>query len=120
MNDLEQDENDAEEEANTLEDEDKEPKPSGKATASMICGIVSLAGMCVAGPFVIPLAIVGLVLGMMSMKAANKGFAITGIVTSAISLLLSLLAIAGFAFLATALDEQGVTFEDLIEEVEDR
>jgi ribose transport system permease protein len=81
----------------------REPGPSGKATASMICGIVSLAGMCVVGPLVIPVAIVGLVLGIMSMKAANKNFAITGIVTSGIALLLSLLALAGlFSLLVLA------------------
>ena len=59
----------------------------GKATASMICGIVSLFGWCVLRYWILPVAIVGLVLGLKSMKSANKGFAITGIVTSIIPLL---------------------------------
>ena len=92
----------------------------GKATASMICGIASMVSMCLPfvgllSPF---LAIAGVVLGFMSMKSAKKGFAITGIITSAISLLLAVLAIAGFAFLASELEEQGVTWDEMIEEVE--
>ena len=59
----------------------------GKATASMICGIVSLFGWCVVSYWILPVAIVGLVLGLKSMKSANKGFAITGIVTSIIPVL---------------------------------
>ena len=59
----------------------------GKATASMICGIVSLFGWCVLSYWILPVAIVGLVLGLKSMKSANKGFAITGIVTSIIPVL---------------------------------
>jgi hypothetical protein len=85
-------------------DVNEAPEPSGKATASMICGIVSLLGACFLGPFMIPVAIVGLVLGIMSIKAANKGFAITGIATSAISLLLVILAVAGLAFLTAQVD----------------
>ena len=59
----------------------------GKATASMICGIVSLFGWCVVSYWILPVAIVGLVLGLKNMKSANKGFAITGIVTSIIPVL---------------------------------
>ena len=79
--------------------ETEAPAPSGKATASMICGILSLVAVCFTGPLVIPVAIAGLVLGLLSKTAANKGFAIAGIVTSAIALILSVLATAGLAFL---------------------
>jgi hypothetical protein len=99
-------------------EENGAPASSGKATASMICGIVSLAGSCLLGPLVLPVAIVGLVLGFMSMKSANKGFAITGIITSVIALILSVLMVAGIAFLGTALEEQGVTFEEIMKEAE--
>lgn len=85
-------------------DVNEAPEPSGKATASMACGIVSLLGACF-GPLMIPVALVGLVLGMMSMKAANKGFAITGVVTSVISIILSVLATAGMAFLTLHSEE---------------
>jgi hypothetical protein len=52
------------------------------------------------------------------MKSANKGFAITGIITSVIALILSVLMVAGIAFLGTALEEQGVTFEEIMKEAE--
>ena len=104
---------------NDLEDSGA-PATSGKATASMICGIVSLLGSCAVGPLVLPVAIVGLVLGLMSMKSANKGFAVTGIITSAIALLLAILVIVGLFFFASEMKEQGVTFEQLMEEAEGR
>ncbi len=94
------------------------PASSGKATASMICGIVSLVGWCVAGPFIVPVAIVGLVLGFMSMNSANKGFAVTGIITSAISIVLGVVIVIFGVALFAEMEEQGVTFEQLIEEAE--
>ena len=119
--DIEEDVNDTEEEMNDVEEgADGGPEPSGKATASMICGIISLVGMCFGGPLVIPIAIAGLVLGMMSMKAANKGFAITGLITSVIALLLSLLALAGLGLLMSEMEEQGITLEEIMEEAEGR
>ena len=92
----------------------------GKATASMACGIGSIVLMCVPflgmlSPF---LAIAGIVLGFMSMKSAKKGFAITGILTSGLTLILFVLGLLGFAFLTAKMEEQGVTFEELIEEAE--
>jgi ABC-type sulfate transport system permease component len=94
------------------------PASSGKATASMICGIVSLVGWCVAGPFIVPVAIVGLVLGFMSMNSANKGFAVTGIITSAISIVLGVVIVIFGVALFAEMEEQGVTFEQLVEEAE--
>ena len=101
-------------------EENGAPAPSGKATASMVCGILSLVGYCV--PFVqivAPLlAIAGLVLGFMSLKAANKGFAIAGIITSVISLLLAVLALVGLTFLTAEMAEQGVTFDQMMEDAQ--
>jgi len=79
-----------------LDDEtSEEPKPTGKATASMILGITSLLTLpliCLAGVGPPALcAIVGLILGLMSRKAANKGQSLTGIITSACSLTLILI-----------------------------
>ena len=85
-------------------DVNEAPEPSGKATASMACGIVSLLGACF-GPLMIPVALVGLVLGMMSMKAANKGFAITGVVTSVISIILSVFLTAVIAMVGFSIDD---------------
>ena len=92
----------------------------GKATASMICGVGSLAFFC--GPFVnllAPfLAIAGLVLGVISLKSAKKGFAITGIITSAISLALTLLVALSLASFFSEMDEQGVFWGEMVEETE--
>ncbi len=99
-------------------EENGAPASSGKATASMICGIVSLVGWCVAGPLMVPVAIVGLVLGFMSMNSANKGFAVTGIITSAISIVLGVVIVIFGVALFAEMEEQGVTFEQLIEEAE--
>ena len=92
----------------------------GKATASMICGIGSMVVLClpfvgILSPF---LAIAGVVLGFMSMKSAKKSFAITGIITSAISLVLALLAALGLAYLVGEMEEQGVTWDEMVEEAE--
>ena len=92
----------------------------GKATASMICGIGSMLFFC--APFVnllVPfLAIAGLVLGLMSVKSAKKGFAITGIITSAISLTLTLLAVLSLSSFFSETNEQGVFWGEMLEEAE--
>ena len=99
-------------------EENGAPASSGKATASLICGIVGLVGWCVIGPFIVPVAIVGLVLGFMSMNSANKGFAVTGIITSAISIILGIVIVIFGVALLGEMEEQGVTFEQIMEEAE--
>jgi type III secretory pathway component EscT len=99
-------------------EETEAPAPSGKATASMICGILSLVAVCFTGPLVIPVAIAGLVLGLLSKTAANKGFAIAGIVTSAIALILSVLATAGLAFLFGVVEKANELNFEAIEAME--
>jgi len=99
-------------------EENAAPATSGKATASMICGIVSLVGWCVVGPLIVPVALVGLVLGCMSMKSANKGFAVTGIITSGISLVIGIIIVVFGVALFAQLEEEGVTFEQIMEEAE--
>lgn len=99
-------------------EENGAPASSGKALASMICGIVSLVGWCVAGPLMVPVALVGLVLGFMSMKSANKGFAITGIITSLCSILLGIVVVIFGVALVGEMEKQGVTFDQIMEEAE--
>ena len=101
-------------------EENGAPASSGKATASMICGIVSLLGWCVLGPLMVPVALVGLVLGCMSMKSANKGFAVTGIITSIISILLGIVVVIFGVAVIGEMEKQGVTLEQIMEEAEGR
>ena len=70
------------------------PAASGLAIASMICGIVGLAGACVMG-LGIPVGIVGLVLGIIALvrisrqpaRFGGRGMAIAGVCTGALSLI---------------------------------
>ena len=99
-------------------EENSAPASSGKATASMICGIVSLLGWCLLGPLIVPVAIVGLVLGCMSMKSNDKGFAVTGIITSSLSILLGIVVVIFGVALMGEMEEQGITFEEIMKEAE--
>ena len=74
---------------------------SGKATASMIVGIIGLVMAILFWPLGIIISIVGLVLGMMAKGdirrgATNGGAATAGIVCSSIGIVLSLLFLAVF------------------------
>ena len=72
-----------------------QPKPSdGLAIASMIVGIFSLFSFCFGKGFTIVAGIVGLVLGIIAMsKKQKKGFALTGIITSAVTIGVFLIAL---------------------------
>lgn len=74
-------------------------KSDGLAIASMVLGISSVLFSCCYGLGIIP-AIVGLVLGIIAKtKGQNNGFALTGIITSAIIIFLVIIGvIAFFAF----------------------
>lgn len=66
----------------------QEQKSDGLAIASMVLGISSVLFSCCYGFGIIP-AIVGLILGIVAkVKGQNKGFALTGIITSAIVIFL--------------------------------
>lgn len=62
---------------------------SGKAIGSLVLGIIAMiAWLC---PLIgLPIAIVGLILGILSLKTPKRGLAIAGIVLSGIGLLLTL------------------------------
>lgn len=65
-----------------------EKKSVGLAVASMVCGIVGLVLSCCIPYLPIVLGIVGLVLGVVSLRkqAGGKGMAIAGVVCSIITL----------------------------------
>ncbi len=71
-----------------------EKKNNAMSIASMVCGIVSLVSSCCVY-LSVPLAVVGLILGILSIKNKNdgKGMAIAGIILSGITLFLVLIII---------------------------
>jgi len=74
------------------------PRPKGLAIASMVLGIVAVA-LCAYWFLAIPAAIVALVLGIVALTrishgtAGGKGFALTGVITGAVALVLSIIAV---------------------------
>lgn len=72
-----------------------QPSNKGMAVASMVCGIVGLCLSCCFWYVALPASIVGLILGIISIKnnAGGRGMAIAGVVTSGITVVLALLVI---------------------------
>ena len=61
----------------------------GKATASLVLGLVAIVGWCI--PLVgVPLTITGLVLGIKGLGSSRRGMAIAGITLCTIFLMLSI------------------------------
>lgn len=66
----------------------------GMAVASMVCGICALLVMCCVPYFTLVMAILGLVFGILSLKKKpGNGMALTGVITSGISLAFSVIGI---------------------------
>ena len=66
----------------------------GMAVASMVCGICALLMMCCVPYFTLVMAILGLVFGILSLKKKpGNGMALTGVITSGISLAFSVIGI---------------------------
>lgn len=81
-----------------------EQKSSGLAIASMVCGIVGLVLSCCVPYLPLVLSIVGLVLGVISLRkqADGKGMAIAGVVCSAITLILAIVGlVVGVSLMST-------------------
>jgi hypothetical protein len=78
-------------------------KNNGMAIASMVCGIVSILISCCLVYLALPIAIVGLILGILSIKNNydGKGMAIAGLILCGITILLSLVVIIACAALGT-------------------
>jgi Domain of unknown function (DUF4190) len=80
------------------ESERETPDHSGKATASLVLGILGLIGWCLP-IFGLPMTIVGLVLGIKGQNSSNHGSAVAGIVLNIIGLALSVVNAAIGAYL---------------------
>ncbi len=85
----------------------QKPDRQGVAIASLIIGIVNLLGWClpICG---IPLAIGGIITGVLGLQSSRRGLAIAGIILSAITLLLSIIN----AIFGAVLAAQGLNFGD--------
>jgi len=93
--------------------------PSGLAIASMVCGIAGLVLCCVPFGLNTLVSIAALVLGLIAIyssgtpqavREASRPYAIAGIVTGAIGILLLILAIAGLAALGGFMGRFGHQF----------
>ena len=72
----------------------KDGGEDGMAVASMVCGICALLIMCCVPYFTLVMAILGLVFGILSLKKKpDNGMALTGVITSGISLAFSVIGI---------------------------
>ncbi len=71
-----------------------QPQSNGMAVGSLICGILGILLSCCLWYFAIPLAIAGLILGILVVKKkkGGKNLAIVGIVLSSISIIIGIFA----------------------------
>ena len=74
------------------------PKGSGKATASLVIGIVSW--LTLGGLLILP--IIGIILGIIGLKSARNGIATTGVILNAAALMLCFLILPMLALLLPA------------------
>lgn len=65
------------------------PRRDGRATASLVLGLVGLLTLCCCGPAGIVTGIVGLVFGIQTVQSEDRGMAVAGIVLNSIVLLIS-------------------------------
>src|SRR5690554_2477100 len=76
------------------------PDRKGMAVASLVLGIISVVLFC-AWYLSLPCAVVGLILGILSLKSSDRGMAIAGLVLSIIGLAIDVVMIILFASLAS-------------------
>ena len=99
---------------NHLYDEPPKTGSSAMAIAALVMGILSLVCCCVGIGVVF--GIVGLILGIISMKKnpdSSKGMAIAAIVMSGMGILCSLYMIMSFAVMATQIDWSQIDLNDM-------
>ncbi len=65
------------------------PRRDGRATASLVLGLVGLLTLCCCAPAGIATGIVGLVFGVQTAQSEDRGMAVAGIVLNSIVLLIS-------------------------------
>ena len=66
-----------------------QPKADGMAVASLVLGCVSLVGLLCAGGFILPVPIVGVILGVVS--KTRVGLRTAGIITNSIAIALAVI-----------------------------
>ncbi len=88
--------------AGTVEPPQNAGDKKGMAIASMVLGIIAVVFFCM-WYIAIPAAIVGLVLGILSNKAAKSGMATAGIVLSIIALAVAIIWLLGLGALIAGL-----------------
>lgn len=96
-----------------------QPQSNGMAIASMIMGILGVLLGCCLWYFTIPLAIAGLVLGIVVIKKKKGGrnLAIVGIVLCSLSIIIGI--VAGIMVLAVLSDpEFGSLYEEMLQEIQ--
>ncbi len=79
---------------NYYQQPEKPPAKSGLSIAAMVLGILSILFFCI--PYIsLPLAIVGLILGIISLvkKQGGRGMAIAGVICSAIGFIIGIIVI---------------------------
>jgi len=94
---------------------------NGLAIAALVCGLLSVPlFITIVGGIL--LGLVAIVLGFLGLSRAKKtqnsgkGMAITGIVSGALGLILSVAAIAGLSFLGQQIEEDPEGFQQQLEE----
>lgn len=88
-----------------------EPNRQGAAITALVLGIVNLGAWClpICG---LPLAIAGIIAGILGLKSTQRTLAVIGIVLSVIGLILSgITMIAGIALLPTIMEMDPSTIE---------
>lgn len=74
---------------NAIHDDSFRPARNGHALASLILGLISIIAWIIP-LFGIPIAIIGIIMGVMGRKSSKKGMATAGLVLSIIFLLASI------------------------------
>lgn len=73
-----------------------------KAVASLVLGLCGFTLFCFCGPLSLPVAVIGLVLGIMGRNSESRGLAVAGIVLCAVQLALAAVGVVLMIFFVIA------------------